>query len=537
MKILFWILIFFALLSIFLIHTEYFRSIFFFLLISLAILVLLLDLLRTKIETQTPMFIFQILAVLILIRIIPLVFIPGFYLDDPYYHEWFSSMIVLNHFIPIDTSYSPFPIMHLLLSISQIVTNASFKFVGTLFLTVLQALLIPIFIYLISKKIFNNLQISLIAALIFGFSDIAIGQSIVGPFPTTYAIIIISLIFLIFMIKKDIRFSILIFLLSFTLIISHSLSALIFELFIIFIFICLTIAERIKIKTISNFELTTILIFSISFILYWIFASNLIFEKFVEIGFGEVGGVKASFSSSGGISYAQLIPVYEYILELSGKFFYFGFALVGLLFSIRTLKDSIFQLIIIVFGLLLFFIGGIGLIFAFGIAPDRILYYSYFFLAIPATIGIILLFKHNSHNHYIFMIIAFLFISLMITNSVSNKDSPIFSSDFTSKRYIDYTERISVDTMIRYSSNSRIISDNDLSNYIKYIKDHDSVMIPFNSPKFENYKGSIIITRAYFQKYPIYSKGLYRINYEPAIKIPNSGFSHVYDSKIMNMYV
>jgi hypothetical protein len=297
----------------------------------------------------------------------------------------------------------------------------------------------------------------------------------------------------------------------------------------------LLIGKKINDEEYSNFTYPTILI-SISVILYWLYTSNFIFDSLVMIVSAKESGIKASFSTAGGIAYAQLIPLKEYLLELSGKFIYFGLALIGLLFVLRKPKESLIRLVLIIFGLFLFFIGGFALIFALGIAPDRIMYYSYIFLPIPAAIGIVLFSKNMGKFNIIMLIIVFLFIFLMLTNSSSDKDSPIYSIDFTSKRYLDSAERESVDTIVNYSKNI-IVTDNDLGTFIKRMKGYDSVIVNFYSPNFEKYAGSVIITRSSFTKYPMYSRGLYRLNYDPDIKIEDSGFNHIYNSNVLNAYI
>ena len=542
LNILFFLTIFFAMVSIIIIPTDFFRSALFFILISLTIFILFIELLYFNIEKNVYGLLFQIILILILIRIIPLVFIPGFYSDDPYFHEAFSKSIINNFHIPIDIqyfSYIPFPIMHLLLAITQIITNSTFKIIGTIDLTILQAIIMPLVIFLISRKITNNLKISLIAALIFGFSDIVIGQSLQGPFPTTYAIFLVSLIilnYLNFIFKNDVRYQLIILILTLTLIFSHSLTSLFFTLFIILFYFILLLGGSICNEKFHDLKFMVILT-TISVILYWFYSSGFIFDKLIMITFAEDSGVKASFSTSGGIAYANFIPLTEYLLENGGKFIYLGLSLIGLLYVLRKPNESIIRLALILIGIALFCFGGVAFIFALGVAPDRIQYYSYIFLSIPAAIGFVLLSKNLDKFNIILLTILFLFIFLMMVNSTADKDSPIFSPDFTAMRFLDSAERQSIDTIIIYSKKD-IDTDNDLSVYIRHMKNYyNADKVNFYLPtNVVNFIGSEIITRASFTKYPIYSKGLYRINYDPNKILEIYGFNHIYNSNTINAY-
>lgn len=530
-----------SILSFMLRPSSYTRPISFFILISLSISILVFIIINNKLNKYKYLILSMIILLSIVLRFVPLSMIPGLYYDDPMFHQNFAEQIQTSMHIPQNNFYTPFPLMHLILVISTLLTELTFKYSSIFVITFSQAALIPTILFLLGEHILKSSTIGFLSALIFSFSDIPLRYGITSAFPTTYSLILFSLlIFIIFTHNREqkVYLSVLIVILILTIILSHSLTPLALLLFVIVSFLVQEFYIYILRKNAKSIitKWTIALLFA-SMISYWIYNSYFAFNTLVKILFiPETNGVQASFSTAGGLSFSQSIPTSEYMLDLVATFVLFSFSSIGFLYSLSIHKECVKALAFTINSMFFMLMGSFSLLLVIGIAPERFLYYSYLFLPITSAIGILTFAKSTKKKISIFtIVIIFVLPFFMITNSISNTDSPIFSKDMTAQRFLSQSEALSLHTISRIN-NSKIYTDNDFSTYLTYIIGNNSA-IPTNffTKEFLSTRG-YVITRKFYGIKPSFSQGLYRVNYDVYSEFEKYQYQRVYDSEYVDLY-
>jgi len=499
----------------------------------MAITILTLDIiLSPKDKLLTYLNLFKIIFAGTILRLTPLFMIPGLYGDDPLTHQSFTTTLIDIHHVPQNMTYSDFPIMHLQIAIHSIVSGMDFKLSSVSSVTLLQITLWSIFVYLIVKELSGNYKAALLSALLFSFSDVPLGYSLLGAFPTTFAILFLFPI--VFLLVKENRLKIyrnisLFFMLI--LILTHSLTPFFFLIILLFLFYGSRLLKcRVRIDNyLIPFYMT--LMFC-----YWIYVSDLIFTRFIKVIFQE-RGVYASFTTIGGTSYAQTIPVSEYFLSTFGQGILYSFSVIGFLYCISKLYEYREIMILTTIGLTALFVGVISQILSIGTAPDRLIYYSYMFIPISSAYGVLYSVKKYYSIPYVritFILVILLLPFFMITSPFSNYDSPIYSQDVISQKYLKASEIQCLEDISGFY-NGTIGADDITSSYVKRIENGKAIPINFYSGNFSAFEG-IVILREHFTEKPIYSLGLYQIAYDPYAKLSNQGFNEIYDSKVVSVF-
>lgn len=543
-SIIFFLFIFFSLLTILGRSTIYERPILFFICISLALLTIAIDIFFLPIEKNIVYFtLFKIILVAVILRWVPLSIIPGLYGDDPMYHQMFTLKIMESHYIPQDLQYSEFPLMHLVISSIMIVTGMNFKYSTMFSVTSLQAILVTVLIYLLAYAISLNYKYGLVSSFIYSFSDMPIGYGILGAFPTTFAILLsITIVYLLFKLEENVTTpsveqKLLIVLLSIALILSHSLTALFMTtlLLLFYFYACLyksIFNKHLKLYSSGNL----VAFFLVVMFAYWIYKADFIFIQLLHIIFMD-SGIHASFSTLEGKNYAQVVPISVYFFSLIGQFILYGLSVIGSLYAISNIKVNSRLIIFAVIGLFMVLLAGIGQVFGLGIAADRLGYYVYFLLPFSSAFGFLYLISNFKFKFMPLLALVILVMSFfMITNLFSNIDTPLYDNDLSPQRFLKVSEIQSIQK-ITSIVDCDIGSDNDLISYIRYqnpeIKEE---ILNFYSGDFSQFEGAIII-RDNFRERPIYSRGLYKPRGDVYISLQdNSGFNLIFSSEILHVF-
>lgn len=501
--------------------TLYARPISYFILLSLAITLLMWELKVIGDQKRVKLLLLTIILVSLALRLVPMSMIPGLYFDDPAFHEGFTNDILLTGQVPANSAYTNFPLMHILEAIVSDVSEINFKESVVISITALQASIIPIFIFLVGRWTFeknalvDGTQIGLYAALLFAISDIPIRYGLMGAFPTNFAMVVFIALIYLNLAKSNLKTAkVVSILLLITLILGHSLTSIAYLifLFVSVFLICVhqyLFSPSIKVPVSNAFLVICVLTTTA----YLIYTSAFHFRKLINTLFFQDSGVVASFSTKGGLSYSQVIPIHEYFLNTLPQIILISVAFIGVLFLLPRLFSFPKALVIIGASLIFFGFGAFGLVFSFGNAPDRFMYYSFLLLPIASAFGLVLLPYSSKIGKVLFLFLIISLPFLMISNSISNNDSPIYTHDLTPQRYISESEEISLETIFRVSQQP-ICADNDIYYFQKkyQLEDKIEVLNLFTLSNVIDREG--IITRSFYLSKPVYSKGLYRINYD-----------------------
>lgn len=468
----------------------------------------------------------------IVLRLSLLLPIPGTFYDDSIYHQMYVQEIILNGRIISGSSYSSFPGMHLLLSYLGTITGFDFKPTSILAITVLQVIIIPIFLYLMCMRLFKNIRVALFAALLFVICDFPLMYSLLGAFPTTFAIILgFSLLYFIIF-HKGKKVIIISSILLLTVVLSHSLTTLIVIFTVIVVYLTIIVLNKERSKKIVQPVLIGVLV-SIGTIIYWYYSAKTIFTQLITFILIGRKGIRGSFATSAGTAYAQSIAAYEYFFDLLFPVLIFSLALVAFLYFIKHSSKEPIKIGITVISVLFFILGVLGYLFVIGIAPDRLLYYSFCFLPIPAAFGFIFLLRTGiSKKLLTIFIISLTFFA--ITSSRVNMDLPVFSPDLTPQRYISWEENIAINEIAPYFNGS-VSSDGDISSYINYLYEGNALPVDFYHINL-SLLNELVIIRDIFTYRPLYSVGIYRISYNPNELLIANKYEFIFSSPSINLY-
>jgi hypothetical protein len=542
-SIIFFLFIFLSLITINERVTIYERPIAFFIYISLSLSSIMIDIFFLPTKKSIVYFtLFKIMLVAVILRWIPLSIIPGLYGDDPLYHQMFTSEILESHHIPLDLQYSKFPFMHLMISSIMIVTGMNFKYSSMFSVTLLQAIMVTIFIYLLAYAISLDYKFGIISSFIYSFSDVPIGFGILGAFPTTFAIfLILTVIYLLFKSRNDtsnlyFKQKSITILLLIAILLSHSLSSLFMATLLMLLcifkyFYKHAFKDQLSLSLSNNLAaLSLVIMFA-----YWMYEVDFIFSQLVHVIFLD-DAIRASFSSVGGKNYAQIVPISSYFFTLLGRFILYGLSVIGILYATADIKKNYAVLIFSIIGVSITLFSGIGQILGFGVAPDRLEYYAFFLLIFSSAFGLFYLVNNLKFRYIPLIVVVILIMSFfMITNTYSNTDTPIYAKDLTPQRFIKTSELHSLHKVLNIVG-CDIGSDNDLAYYIRYRYPGNTTILNFYLDEHTQFKGAIIIRDNYKER-PIYSRGLYKPKDNIYISLQNSKLNQIYSSEALYVFL
>lgn len=471
---------------------------------------------------------------------------------DAWYHMWLSNIIGtgidLSLLFNYGNEYASFPIFHILLSETMQLTSYTYK-VSSAVTILFYEVVGVIFIYLISKNFFNR-KIGLLSALILAITDshIRFGWWIVPP---TLCITTIIIILYLMFDGKSVAKKFLIIILFFVLIFSHPFSAMIFMVILLITFLWSTIAKQmhhskaeIMMKKL-DISFGMIALFSVAWIGYWIFYSNvfnMLIGRIINIIFLGTSNDSYIFSQ---IEINNLI-IFNRLFFLISLFF----TLFCILYSIKKYRNTDFFVICVLFSSLLFLL----FITQFLIkSPDtefsRWFLYLQTIQALITPIGIILVsgyFKEKWIQWLTVSLIVLVMSSVSITGFNATLLSPI-NNEFQNVPALAESESKSFET-IYFNYNKVIVTDMQLLYYQYSIQDDSQQLTnPLKNTKYledvnigNTDNGTILLIRDYIFRRPIIlSKGgamkMNRTLMQDSLM--EYRYSTIYDSKTVRGYV
>lgn len=520
----------------------YSRPIFHFILISFVISLLGIEILSMDKKINYKFIIIKIIIISFYVRLIPQTIFPDLIGIDPFWHKMMSDIIYISGRIPEGFNYSNIPLMHLIISISQILTNLDYKYAAFFSIGIIQ-LIIIIFIFYISKK-YLNLKIALLAGLLIGISDVSINSSTI-IIPLSIGIVFITMLLYISIIKYNNNLSkniILIFLPFTAILLTHILAA------IFFIIIYMIILLSIKIYKVFNgikkpFKMSSLffLFIIVEFISFFIYVTSSFSEQIII-------SVREGLSSSGGgfsiqSSSYSYIEIFEIFLDEFGFFLFISLAIFGSLYLLSKNKINTFNFSLVNCGFFFIFIIFFSQVFGLlGLLPGRWYQILQVLTVIQSAIGIILIHALISPKKRKIIISIFLIIFgfFMITNPISNFDTPIYSKNTTSRLALTNSEILSFNCIESITDNNTLIVDQFPSYYLGYIKKiRTKDLSPYLLNKdFYKIKSGLILIRQeiIIRPFGAYEEGIININYDPNIILNRLKFNKIFESNSINLY-
>lgn len=568
-------ILFFNLLSVsfWILHFSEIRPIIYFVVISLCSMILSVSILSGDSKKDT---LFQILQIFV----ISLNLIYSIY----YFYSYLplsdsSRHLIMNNQLAIDGNLNAlwdketyFPLMHLQVAVTKLLLNCNIVDASN------TAVIVPfvissICIYLVVRTFFDE-KIALFSLLILNITDYNIlwGSQ---PQTTTYGISIYF--FIMFVIAKLFLFDrnelsnyqnkntyiwkIILLLLIISMFFAHAVSSFILLVTLLGLSLGTEIYNKVYGKKTSLYLFSVTILAAIELLQYWMIA---LYSKGGASFFNRtVWYLNLSVNNYAGflnipetvLEYAVTLPPFsERFVDLMGFSILLLFSIIGALFWISPKYRNKFTISIATCIILLFSISfGFPTFGLRNIIPDRWFIFEYFFLSMMTSFALMEMLKriHNPKKIQLFiMSFFFLFCFLMISNTTSNTDSPLWLKNSTPSEEFTNIEMQGFDTLSKYSP--RMLSDYQFGRTTLEIKSGFKNATIRNKDQIYSENDTIFIWRRYTLNRPVsvlrVLKGTYDIKYvklTTSQEIFGNGFydklnmyDKVYDNqKIIGFYI
>ena len=510
--------------SICVLHFSEIRPLIYFIVISLCAMVLSISILSVDSKKEILFHMLQIFMISLNLIYSIYYFFSYLPLSDS------SKHLIMNNQVAIDGNISVlwsketyFPLMHLQVAITKLLLNCDITDASNIAI-ILPFVISSMCVYLVVKTCFDE-KTALFSLLILNVTDYNIlwGSQ---PQTTTYGASIYF--FIMFIIAKLYLFTfdklgshqnkdyynwaIILVLLILSMFLAHAVSS--FILFVTLIGFSLFIISYNKVsgkKTSTDFVSVTILA-AVGLLQYWMIAlyskgGRPFFDRMVQSLGLHISNYMGFLNRPETIpEYAVTLPPFsERFVNLIGFSIFLLFSIIGGLFWVSPKYRNRFTFSIITCVTLL-----LSITFAFpffgirNIIPDRWFIFEYFFLSMMTSFALMEILKRirNPKTIKVFiMTFFFLFCFLMVSNTVSNTDSPLWLKNSTPSIFFTENEMKGFDTLSKYSSN--MTSDYQFGRTTLEIKLGLKNRTIFNQDQIYSENDTIFLWRKYTLNRPV----------------------------------
>lgn len=413
----------------------YERPLIYFILISLIVGVVGLELFFK--DVNNSLVLFQILLIGVSIAWSQLLLFPGLVGVDPWGHQAITLKTLNLHSIPDNSGYSKLPMFHLFIASTSLITGLNYKFASMMSVSLLQILCVALLIFSFCVFFFNNYQVGLLASL----SIIICNNQILMSYwsiPNGFgALFILYILYCFLKLKKDSYIvSIIILIFMICLILTHTIASL-FMAIVSFAYWfgskLYPLLYSLKEDAIS-LEASTSLTFSILFIVlmfsWWTFVSKDIntISELLKWGFkvDYFGLVPQDLLSKN----LLMISVSEQVFNNLATYSFFALSLLGCFYMISKRYGKCNTFCFTLFGLTPLFLIFFTLMTQHSILEQRWLYFTQLFLSIPFAVSLSLMVNFLKSNYLKSGLLFFIITSisfLMIMSPLANVDNHVFS--------------------------------------------------------------------------------------------------------------
>lgn len=448
------------------------RPLTYFILISLCASMIALQILYSRGRGTIYLILFEILLLSLSVRASAFFVFPTLPGSDPWAHIEYIRAFVTQGAIPqsmpapMSQEYLHLPIMHLSAASMKLITGVDYKM--AMFLsTGLPLMLSTIFVFLIGRNLANT-KIGLLAALLLSLADFHLEWGIqITPMSLGIALFTI-IIYLLIWNKGYARASIsaLAILLMLVLIMTHTVAAFVMFCFVLFFLIAMY-AYRFLYRERGTQEGKTMVtpgllgMYGVAMLAYWTYVATAGGESFFA---GMTHWLYRSVTTQA----AFLITRPVEAIGLSQILNILGFLLLvlwGILGSLLWLSGKPPGKTKMGFIVTLILLLAIPFSFsAFGlrnVLPNRWFAFTYTILSVVAAVGIFAIIYHIHYHklrNIILLCIALATSFFMITNSLSNTDSPVYAPELNTPLVYTNSELVMAETIVEVYD-GKIIAD------------------------------------------------------------------------------
>ena len=478
-----------------------------------------------------------------------LMIVPSLIGVDPWYHCGLTSRIIDGFYIPEGYGYADLPVFHLMIAITSIILDYSYKFAAMLSVSFGQIICNSIFTFLFANYLFKNHRVGLLAALLTMIGDIHICWtywSIPNAFGGIFILIVMYLLFTKYNHNSFSRLATAMFviLLMSTIILTHVLVAAVTAILLFVAYASFSYRELI----LGNLEtIKTLLIpcsFSLAMFGWWTYGSSVI----NNLAYFMKGFSLEFMTTTRDLISTIVIPQFELIFPHLGRYLFFPLAIIGILYMV-SLKSNNVSFTFAILSLTLLVFPFVFYISGRTVFEERFAYFSLIFLSIPLALTLYLLGTYKIKEKiipYCFIIGAVIVLSFLSIMSITAcVDNHTFAPIIGRTAYYTQSE-ISGSEFFGENAVGMISSDfyysyNPSSSIFEHVYGFDRKRLrnlesSINSGEFYH-DGSIkIIRSSNIQEFE--RRGFISQNILPNVDIylSNSGFNKIYDNSAMFGY-
>lgn len=493
---------------------------------------------------HTYLILLKIMLIALNLRLVPMYMFPGHVWYDPWWHEWFTTETLRLGQIPLGEPYSNLPIMHLLSASTMLISGLDFKGASLLCLSLTQVIILISFVFLLANSIIHNPKVGLLAALLISVADMVIANNIVF-YPTSLgAAFMLIIIYILFKPERTTSpaLTCISFLFMGALVLSHTLAAATMAILLLCFWIGFKVYATIyKGKADFPVNFTICACFIVGMFAWWMYASGHIvdFARLIKWAFREE--YLAAVPPEALTQYTTQISLLEYLIDRLGFFLFYSISFIGAFYLLSKRAGSQHGFVLVLGGLTLLSIGFFGTPLGTPFLEPRWRYFSQIVLAIPASLGFILicgLARNNFRRASVLMLLIIVVSFSMITDIAANFDQPMLSEHRMIRRAFTNSEIQSMDT-ISYIWHGTIGTDKHAATYFSWPKGMKTTDMSdsFVSKDFTDCNGMMVVIREYITQKPFDCGGLFKLDYDPRDILENQGFNKVYDSKSVSGFL
>jgi len=502
------------------------RPLAYFVLVALSAAVLAVQVLSGK-GKSIPYLLFKILLVSLSVRASAYWVFPTLPGSDTWAH-----LVYLKHYIaeghipetlPAGTgiSYLKYPVMHLYMVSMKLITGLDYK--EAMFLSVgIPALFSTVFVYLIGKTVAGE-RMGLLAALLINIADYQIDKSI-QPTATGFNLLFFGMvIFLIIKQRQNPRGStIALIIITFAVMVAtHTMSTFVMFSFILFLFMGdylykFIYGEKEGLEK-SAITPTLVILFAVMLVSYWLYTEYSFGRTFLEM---VVQGLYNALIQRFGFlnrtnDVSNISSNWFAIINMTGFLMLYAAGIIGsLLWLSRENRNRLrvtFIVVIILLNAVTFAFPVFGMR---NIMPYRWFTFIYIPLSMAASFGItsvVSCIKADVARISVITGTFFIISFLMITNSATNKDSPVYSAGLIERLVYAETE-MAVAEKVNEIYDGRIITDYQYGSRVLWT--YQERKVNYEMPDEEVLSTGIVIWRdvmavrpvQFYRKYEVFSE-------------------------------
>lgn len=453
----------------------YFRPVIYFLLVAFLCGLIALFILSVEEKRQAWGILFKILLLTFSVRAGIYYNFPSVMGYDAFVHLNIANMISATGSIPpfeISDKYINYPILHLFISVTQIIPaisikNAAFFSVG------IANILVSIFAFTIVSRL-TNLQVGLLSALILSFTNDLILTGIVNI--TAGSLVLVYFLILLFLLQyrgnTTPRVISLIIFITGMMVLTHQLSTfVVYIIMVLFVIIAISYDWLTEKKSTSNINAYLyIILFSISIFFYWMNttsgnAGSSFFETVLlpMMDVLTIGGGYGNDLLIVGHDYAR--PFVDTLL-LQLCYLIVPFLAIGGIYWWLSRRDHMKFLMASTAGILFILIYAIPLLGIRNLLTDRWTPFLNVFLGVIAAayvIGIANIVRSDRKRVALVFSIIMVFSLFMVVSPNINKDHPLFSKETTVRNQFMDNEIVSAERLAEYSTDTIIVDEQMMS--------------------------------------------------------------------------